>query len=1081
MQIIRLGFADDATSEIVKRVQMAVADAPLFDLAPAIFISGIERRARNIEQMVGASFLRGTPEKISRELLGKFMPQLTIRGSVERDFDFFGALSSTLSDLGQTRRASRALVEQLIEARKRLAENYAPEDRNDDALRALGSRGELLSGVLSAYAQRLQLTQTIDQEDAPWLAANGMPDWKDFTPKLLVIEELSQIRPARARFLKALIERAEQTVVVTREGTEYSQEATETLLGMLPKPPQEVSLPDCPKAKFQFEVARILSEQTDAIEQSEGLELRKSFSRATEVRDTAQEIKQAVLAGVSPKDIAVVAPSMRVYDALINETFRAAGIPFDSASDTPLDVIATVSPILDLIRCARNGLDRLELLDALASPYLRFTAKSDVTRLRWLGRIESATRKANIVGGRSLQKDWAHKLEATELRSKDFGDKEKLTKRLSEILKLLQPFAWSSAKASSFIEAISKLIEASGASEVLATDAPDDTRGMRGEALFRFKKLLRDLASEFKKVGDPTLKCSEIFQALLEQCRSHSVRQSEQKGELVQVFGMRELQLSKFEIVFVLGLTDVDLPLSEAECMFFPPVRDKLVESVFDQFADNLHTPINTALQADHLYAHMLLAVNKKLVLSMPESEGDTPMVPAVIHARMMKFHGYEKARNLPCLAQPLPVTGTELASMTAKVLGGGGEFSAELALSESVRVGLHGRVVDLRRNDETTNPGHYGGQVKAFPQLEKEYGLTGEGRHVFSPSQIDLYASCPMRFWFRYVVRIKKEDDPTIEPPASEIGTFVHTVFERFIWRLREHVGMPATVDDPKRREAVNLIEIAGSEDAGVQLGTELLLQAFKDAQGTMVTEGPYWQGTLECLESDLVNESSLGKGALRAFLEEELKRGREGIGCRFVEFTFGKNTEADEDECRDNVPEVLELTLPNGSIILQGSVDRVDESADGLEIVDYKTGKAKSQNEVRDGKAFQLPTYLAAIAAKTETIPAGMSYLQARLFKPFARIDIANGGRKPLDVPDLVDRQLPTRLEKMLTAISSGVFIHLPFEKPANACAYCEYSTACAKNETLQAERQKRMRELVPEAYVAGPVAVVEPEGGQ
>ena len=478
-------------------------------------------------------------------------------------------------------------------------------------------------------------------------------------------------------------------------------------------------------------------------------------------------------------------------------------------------------------------------------------------------------------------------------------------------MSLLKPFTNTTAKAASFIASASELIVAAGVSAVIEDETSDDSSSMRSEALFRFQKLLSDLASEFISVGNPTLKCSELFQALLEQCRIHEVRRPEQHADRVQVFGLRELQMSKFEHVFVLELTDLDLPLSDSDCMFFPPVRETAVEATFGEFAQNLHTPIDTSRQADHLYVHALLAAKSRLVLSMPESDGDTPMVPAVIHARMMNLTGTDCVKELESAARAIPINSIELASATASLLTLNSEPTSKLKLTKALKVGLHGRVVDLSRHDETASPGHYGGQVDTFPQLEKKFGLSGEERHVFSPSQIDLYATCPMRFWFRYVLRIKKEDDPTLEPPASEIGTFVHAVFERFIWLLREEAEEPVTVDDPQKRVAVNLLKIAGSRSAAEKLGTKLLREAFKQTQKAMATDGPYWHGTVLCLESGLPNEDgSLGQGALKSFLNEELARCEQDIACRFVEFTFGKTV--GEDECRDSVAENLELDLP-------------------------------------------------------------------------------------------------------------------------------------------------------------------------
>lgn len=251
------------------------------------------------------------------------------------------------------------------------------------------------------------------------------------------------------------------------------------------------------------------------------------------------------------------------------------------------------------------------------------------------------------------------------------------------------------------------------------------------------------------------------------------------------------------------------------------------------------------------------------------------------------------------------------------------------------------------------------------------------------------------------------------------------------------------------------------------MHLGYRLIRAAFDQACAAEKTDGPFWEGVKRQVVAGLPGEpdAGLGRGLLARFVDEELARAKQGIGARFVEFDFGKDNTPKPDT-PDAVPAPIDLPLESGFIRLMGSVDRVDEGPDGLEIVDYKTGGAKTTAEVRDGKAFQLATYLAAISRLTGNQPRGMSYLLAPTQKKVERKEVwVQRGKPAFDVAQLVNEVLPRRLSRVMQALSGGVFAHLPFTRPGAPCRYCDYASACARRDDVIEERQHRND--VPGAY--------------
>jgi RecB family exonuclease len=306
--------------------------------------------------------------------------------------------------------------------------------------------------------------------------------------------------------------------------------------------------------------------------------------------------------------------------------------------------------------------------------------------------------------------------------------------------------------------------------------------------------------------------------------------------------------------------------------------------------------------------------------------------------------------------------------------------------------------------------------------------------------------------------VRAQAPDEPTLDTRPHAIGTLLHEVFERFVLLLREHAGQPETLADPVAREAIKL-----SDHGGRATGLKLMAEAFEYAVSVTPAEGPFWDGVKKLVASGLPGhaDDGLGSGLLARFIDAELERNEQGHGIRFVEFTFAKPRK-DSPTGPDTLPYPLELTVEGGTIWITGSVDRVDEGPAGLEILDYKTGKAKSTKEVRDGRAFQLPAYLAAISKVTGSAPSGMGYLQVPPDGPIQHVDVTQAYGKPAyDVNQLVFEQLPERLTRILTALRNGTFVHLPWSR-GTPCKYCDYATACAKRDDIIAQRQQMMPEM-------------------
>jgi len=173
------------------------------------------------------------------------------------------------------------------------------------------------------------------------------------------------------------------------------------------------------------------------------------------------------------------------------------------------------------------------------------------------------------------------------------------------------------------------------------------------------------------------------------------------------------------------------------------------------------------------------------------------------------------------------------------------------------------------------------------------------EKRH--SPTAIKTFDQCPKKWQFQY--RIKPPIDRKIGPPLI-LGNAIHTVLER-------------TLKLPVAERSVE--------------GAQALLREV----------WPQQEGRAEAFETR----------------EQEKEWGEKGLGIIEV---FAETP--DWEATPLHVEEWAELPLSGGSELF-GKIDRVDACEDGIEVIDYKTGKCRIEP---DGLSHDIGAQVYAVAAE-------------------------------------------------------------------------------------------------------------------
>jgi DNA helicase-2/ATP-dependent DNA helicase PcrA len=255
---------------------------------------------------------------------------------------------------------------------------------------------------------------------------------------------------------------------------------------------------------------------------------------------------------------------------------------------------------------------------------------------------------------------------------------------------------------------------------------------------------------------------------------------------------------------------------------------------------------------------------------------------------------------------------------------------------------------------------------------------------HRFSHSQFRAYLECPLAYALANVYRVPTDD----RKGYFEFGSAIHGAFETFTVARRE--ARAAGLPDP---------------------GFEALASAF---------EGTFKPEAFPDTEAAQHYRDRSGP-ALRRFFDRELASASEAL---LFEARF-----------------LLELDPGDGSepVRVLGFIDRIDRLPDGsIEVIDYKTGKSKSQRDVDDDE--QLSMYALALREGAVLDPATGQPLPApsKLTLYFTESDLALSTVRTHE--QLIDFR--ARTLDVARRIRSGDFAANPDYR---RCSWCDWRRLC------------------------------------
>lgn len=295
--------------------------------------------------------------------------------------------------------------------------------------------------------------------------------------------------------------------------------------------------------------------------------------------------------------------------------------------------------------------------------------------------------------------------------------------------------------------------------------------------------------------------------------------------------------------------------------------------------------------------------------------------------------------------------------------------------------------------------------------QMQSLFDVRANPKAKFSPSALNYYLDCPLKFYYRYVAGLSAPDEVSAEIDSATFGSIFHYAAEHIYKDLTTHG------------------KVINKEALETLLRNDVKLQDYVDTAFKKLffnvpqNEKPEYNGV------QLINSAVIAR-YLKQLLQNDL---------RYAPFTFI----ASEME----VDEPIDIQTPKGVIKsrIGGIIDRMDSKDGTLRIVDYKTGGDADTpphveslfipDKKRSNYVFQTFLYAAIMCRKQPTmkIAPALLYIHRAATETYSPVIQMGESRKPKEaVEDFskYEKEYRERLQGLLEEIFNPEN-HLPKQK--------------------------------------------------
>lgn len=762
-------------------------------------------------------------------------------------------------------------------------------------------------------------------------------------------------------------------------------------------------------------------------------------SRNKEVEAVAEEIVSLLENGYKFEDIMIGSPDLTTTTTLIHEIFPEFGLPFTSSTTISLSRSPIIQALFHLLEIPTTNYKREDVIAALASPYIRWLPEySRITPAI----IDKVVRDALIIDG---YHSWATAISHLETRTKHSIDSPDTPDyRRAEARKDLEQIHEVTRYVLPFLQQLRALEQKTNRGQHTANIrdflshldfVPTRASVQDGEDIKGLFSILDELEVHSANFPGSDQSYQDFIKSLKAEIRENKTT-TFKTGKGIQVVGLRELHDQTIPILFLLDLTDVNLPHIPGLLPFLSDYEEKLVNPEMK--------PMNLRDERFYFIAALCTAT-KKIYATTSSTPDQGGLIPSPFFRELRQKIPCEEWSPLPpenSLRYRQEYTGTCLSEQRLPhplTLPGIGECSHVDELVNKINAEY------FHRN------GIYDSPFDCVLCLESEICQSlakrfGDNR-AYSVSSLEKYADCPFSFYMQYVLGLKATPDVEITLTPADRGSLVHQILSKFYTQWMTERKLPPGPND--RGQAMALVtRITESEVADFG------------------KDGPAW----DAFKSDLLGTGGYHRGILERFLDIEMDRAESPFVPTFFECSFGFSGIGNSISLD---PAILPVKGQEcAGIKIHGFIDRVDISAEGeFTITDYKTGNHASLSEVREGKSLQLPLYIRSVEILTERKGVAGAYYKLHRKEVYHKAELHRPNHPSVDdtftkksrmndadLDELINNSILSAWTS-IQAIRSGLF-----HPPTTSCAsseYCDFKRIC---------RYSELRAL----------AMEEPEGG-
>ena len=315
--------------------------------------------------------------------------------------------------------------------------------------------------------------------------------------------------------------------------------------------------------------------------------------------------------------------------------------------------------------------------------------------------------------------------------------------------------------------------------------------------------------------------------------------------------------------------------------------------------------------------------------------------------------------------------------------------------------------------------------------RMKSVFDIRNNPKALISPSALNCYLDCPLKFYYKYVALLSAPDEVTADIDSAKFGSIFHYAAEHIYKTLTAHG------------------KLISKENLETLLKDEVRLQTYVDNGFKELffnlpqNEQPEYNGI------QLINSAVIVK-----YIQQLLRN-----DLRYAPFTFIGSEQ--------RIFENIEICTSTGDIQsrIGGIIDRIDSKGESLRIVDYKTGgdadtPANVQSlfipdKKRSNYVFQTFLYASIVCKKlrekndSRLVAPALLYIHRAASEKYSPVIQMGEPRKPKEPVDNFAQYEGDFRENLKTLLEDIFNPDISFTQTEieDKCAYCDFRALCKK----------------------------------